>query len=259
MNNCISKELQIFVTDEYHIFKKLKGNRGTDLVNVKRIEDSMKIKVQYFTVIVNENMEVIDGQHRIEASKELGLQIFYKIEAGTGLKDAVRYNTASKNWNKPEHLESQVDLGNANYIMLQEFMKVYPEFKLGTAESILTNSYGGANKNKAYKDADGKLVGKKLAFQEGLLVIEDKKAGYERAAMITEFKPYFKKYNNGIFAKACIAVFQVKGYDHTKMLRKIAQQQTKLVQCSQVKQYRELMEEIYNFGIKTKNKISLRF
>jgi len=256
------KKLQFNVllsTNDYTIFRIIKGNRKLDEVNVKRIIESMKESYEFTLVIVNEKMEVIDGQHRIEACKRLGLEITYIIIEGLDLTDVIRYNSIQKSWQKPQHLESQIDLGNQAYIWLYEFMKNYPEFSLGTAESILTNTYGGANKNKGIKDADGKLVGKKLLFQTGGLIItaQDRLNGYTSGGKIRMYKPYFKKYNNGIFVKTLISLFQNKKFDNDEMIRKIIQQPTLMVQCSTIKQYKLLLQDIYNHGKSAKKRISL--
>lgn len=60
-------------TNNYDMFKRLEGNRFVDPKKVNKLKKSIN-EVGYISnpIIVNEKMEVIDGQHRLEALKELG-------------------------------------------------------------------------------------------------------------------------------------------------------------------------------------------
>ena len=61
-----------YETKNYDQFKTLEGNRSIDQKNVNNIEQNMREHgVLPTVIIVNEKMEVIDGQHRIEALKRL--------------------------------------------------------------------------------------------------------------------------------------------------------------------------------------------
>ncbi len=54
-------------------------NEETFQEYVENIKKSMQKNFLISTIIVNENFEVIDGQHRLIASKDLGLPIYYFI------------------------------------------------------------------------------------------------------------------------------------------------------------------------------------
>ena len=64
----------IFEEPDYSQFKYLGGNR--DITHSKKLLESIT-QNGYFNVpiLVNENMEIIDGQGRFEALKMLGLPI----------------------------------------------------------------------------------------------------------------------------------------------------------------------------------------
>lgn len=63
-----SKEIK--VTNNYEMFKILAGNRGVSPARVKKIKKSIE-DVGYITspILVNEKMEVIDGQRQIASFK----------------------------------------------------------------------------------------------------------------------------------------------------------------------------------------------
>lgn len=70
MNNILEKDLKTYITRDYSVFKYLSGNRDINLHNVNNIvKNVLENGLLPTIVIVNENMEVIDGQHRIEAFK----------------------------------------------------------------------------------------------------------------------------------------------------------------------------------------------
>lgn len=51
----------IYLTKNYSMFKKIKGNRELDPLNLKRIIRSMKQEHLFTVVTINEFNEVIDG------------------------------------------------------------------------------------------------------------------------------------------------------------------------------------------------------
>lgn len=70
---------KIQTTSDYSIFKHVGFNREK---NKNHIESLKKIitkenLLHLHPILVNNKMEVVDGQHRLEAAKELGLEIFY--------------------------------------------------------------------------------------------------------------------------------------------------------------------------------------
>lgn len=68
------KDLHEGVTSDYFRFKILDGNRDVLKSHVNKIKESMK-KFGWIGpgIIVNEKFEIIDGQTRFYAAKELGL------------------------------------------------------------------------------------------------------------------------------------------------------------------------------------------
>lgn len=89
----------ILQTMDYSKFKKLKGNRNVDPVRVQRIIQSIK-KVGYITspLIVNEDLEVIDGQGRLEALRILGLPVEYIVHENIGIDECISMNINQINW-----------------------------------------------------------------------------------------------------------------------------------------------------------------
>jgi len=250
----------ILETVDYDIFKYVKGNRGLNEINVKRLMESMSEEYEFTLIICNEFIEVIDGQHRIEACKRLKLKILYIIIPGLRLKDVQRYNGHQMCWSKMDYAISYAKAGIKPYLILLEFMKEYPEFNLGSAENMLTNTFDGANeKSDRIKNADGKKTGRTKSFQNGTLEIsmEDKLNGYIIAAKVMAFKPYFKLYNSGVFVKTIISLLRNPDYDNNRMIEQIAKQPTLMVQCAKVSLYKRMLQDIYNYNRKEAFRVAL--
>ena len=65
------KQMQLKSTKTYSIFNKVIGNRNLDSKNLSRIKNSINEIGLQMPILVNENKSIIDGQHRLQAAKEL--------------------------------------------------------------------------------------------------------------------------------------------------------------------------------------------
>ena len=77
MNNAIKNKY--FEPTDYSKFKKARGNRPVDTAHVKQLKRLIAEKDLYDPIRVNTNMEVIAGQHTLQARKELDLKVPYII------------------------------------------------------------------------------------------------------------------------------------------------------------------------------------
>lgn len=70
---------EIQKTKNYSIFKKMEGNRHLDKFHLKKLSTAIgkDNQLDVHPIIVNKEFYVIDGQHRLEVAKSLGLDIFY--------------------------------------------------------------------------------------------------------------------------------------------------------------------------------------
>ena len=77
---------------DYGQFKYIKGNRELVEAHVRKLSDQISKKDFQIPIIVNEKMEVCEGQHRLEAYKSLGMPITYMIIAGLEIQDIIKLN-----------------------------------------------------------------------------------------------------------------------------------------------------------------------
>lgn len=109
---------QIYSTKDYSIFKHLTGNREVTNKRAAKIATSI-IKRGYIPVpiVVNEKLEIIDGQGRVEALKQLdcGLPIYYVIIPGLNLDDCVAMNVTGTKWDTMDYIVGYADSGKEDY------------------------------------------------------------------------------------------------------------------------------------------------
>jgi ParB-like chromosome segregation protein Spo0J len=84
------KGREILKTSDYTLFRTIEGNRNINLLHLNRLRQSMLEKYLFTIIIVNENMEIIDGQHRFTVCRELGLPVYYVICQDYGLAEVHR-------------------------------------------------------------------------------------------------------------------------------------------------------------------------
>jgi hypothetical protein len=243
----------VYLTTDYNKFKLMPDNRNLNLMHVKRLVNSFKQKHLISPIVVNERMEVIDGQHRLRASKETGKPVYYILIPGYGIDEVQVLNTNQKNWLKIDYLHSYCSEGRKEYLEFKEFMDRFPDFGIQVSERILT----GHMSRKS-----GMIEGKKAHmkdFEEGKLNIPSLSQSYSTARKVMDYKEFFTDFHRGTFVSALLTIFKSKNYDHKEMLHKLSVCPIKLQVCPNVESYKLLLESIYNHKRNKENKVSFRY
>lgn len=117
---------KVYTTKDYSIFKRLVGNRDIPESRISKIVESIQtIGWVRNPIIVNENMEVIDGQGRLTALQRLKMPVEYIIAEGAGNKECIYMNMNMVNWKLPDFIKSYAEQGNENYQRLLSLMEKY--------------------------------------------------------------------------------------------------------------------------------------
>lgn len=251
---------QVMETTDYSIFKPTVGNRNVNKLHVKRLKDSFKDTYLMAPAIVNQNFEMIDGNHRKEAAQSMGLPFRFIICNDYGLREIQILNENMKNWSKMDYLNAYCELKHPEYLRFRNFMHRFDDFGIAACETILTDK-ATSSKNKTLIEMRGVIneTGSFTVryFQEGDLIIPDYEKSIENAEKLMMIKPYYDGYNRPVFIRAMIGIFKVKDYNHARFLDRIKANPSMLQHCSNVSQYKLLIEDIYNF--RSRDKVTLRF
>lgn len=250
----------VLSTTNYDMFNHVDGNRIVNKLHVRRLRESFKTKYLLSPIIVNSRFQIIDGQHRFNAAKELGLPINYIICPDYKLKEVQLLNTNSKNWKREDYLNAFCDLGYEQYIVFRKFKKLYPEHGIDNCMSLLSNRAGTiANiQSKEFiteTNKQGKIVNR--VFEEGEFKIEDYDNACNMADKIRMIKPYYANYSRRVFVLAMIGMFKNKEYNHERFVAKLKSCPIPLENRINVTQQKLLIEEIYNY--RSRDKVSLRY
>lgn len=239
--NHISIFGNIMKTNNYDLFKIVKGNRRVNQANYSKIIKSMKEEQLIIPIVVNEKYEIIDGQHRFMASKDLGKPIYYFVVNGYGIEQVKRANIASSNWKKEDYLAMFISEDNANYIEFEEIRERYDM-------SI-------SNLLKIFSIVQNKQLARvSYEFEDGLFTLEGKEVVLDFLTSLEDFN-FFKFYKSTNFITAFIKLYFRPEYEHDKMKSKLNNYRSTLEKRSTSDEYLVLLcNRLYSFGA-TKNPI----
>ena len=250
----------VYKTNDLTMFKSITGNRPTNPQHIRRLTDSIKVNgLLCNPILVNEKMEVIDGQHRLEACKNAESEVYYIILTGYSLSEVQTLNLNQKNWQKKDFMNGYADKGIKSYVILREFYRQNNDFSLGFCVKLLSNRSGSdtAGYGQKFKANVKSNYNKTEVFNEGTWKVKDYKLGQRVADMIRLVKPYYAGYARDSFASSILTLILYKEeFDFNTFMQRLRQQPTALVDCSSVGQYKALIEDIYNY--RSRNKVNLR-
>jgi hypothetical protein len=233
--------IKVYKTKDYSLFKMLGGNRNINLKNANKIIASMKQRLIINPIIVNEKYEIIDGQHRFYAQRELNKEIYYIIQKGLGLKDCQLMNCNSKTWSNEDFLNGYCELGNEDYIILRDFIRKNKHITLSVAENMLA-----LNVNM------GTILHEK--FKKGEYKVVDVNQAQIYADWIKNFETY-PPYKQRNFTIALLKIFKNEKYDHSRMLNKLTYQNSKLQKEVNINSYMQVLSDIYNYRAKVNERV----
>lgn len=232
-------------TSDYSIFKTMDGNRNVNTNHVKELQrllvDNGNLTNQ-FPIVVNKDMEVIDGQHRLEALKGLGWEVAYTVEDGATLNMVRAINLGNKNWNWRDMAESYAALGNDEY---KWFLKYCDRHGFNYSIAM---KFCGQNVDKR-NSSD---------YYQGYLVIEHKTKAEE---MAEHFKAAMQYVEEGMsprdFGYALFKLRQSPFYNDERMLQKLQEKGHTLPTKASQNDYMRKIEEIFNDHFSPENKVRL--
>jgi len=217
--------LKIYKTFEYDKFKLIKGNRKVKTIQINRLKASYEKGQIPVPLIVNESFEIIDGQHRREALRQLELPLPYTIIKDLGIKEVQQLNTQQKNWTTDDHLKCYVERGKKMYIEYDE--RIHQKFifdhitKIALVKSeSLVKGRGAQRQIDIFKD--GEFVATNEEFEHAI----------EIGIKIEEIERFFINYlvynQRRCLWNAVRKLANHPDYDHSEMMRKLIIQEFKI-------------------------------
>lgn len=231
----------IDVTDEYDVFKRLAGNRELNEKHVQRLMDAMRKNDLFVPILVNQEFEVVDGQHRLEARKRLGLPVPYYWTEGLGLTEVQNLNSTQKGWRNNDYVKAYIELGNQNYVIYKWFRENY-----GTPHTPTIMLLTGRDSRDI-----------RHMFQSGQLVVKDLEGAKHKAQMLSEIGKYFAHWKEASFIKAFLIAMNREGFSYKIFLDKLKKNPTMLRPSVSIDAYLQEIEAVYNY--RAQKKVPIRF
>ena len=234
---------KIYSTTEYGAFNKLRGNRAVNELHVRRLVEAIKEKDLQIPIIVDHDMNVLDGQHRLDAYKIVGNPITYIIKDKFELQDVRNVNSVNRKWTLTEYLMSYCKLGKKDYQLLEWFHRTY---EFGIAECVaMLNGKGYTNVNILKE------------FRKGEFVIDDLEQGKTWAKNINACGEYFQYYKKATFIKAMLSAMKDKTFSFKIFFKRLSNNSSKLKNQGSRNDFIVNIERLYNHGTANKFKVRL--
>ena len=223
-------------TYEYDLFSFLDGNRPVNSSNYKELKASMTEKYLMCPIIVNENYEIIDGQHRYSACKELGLPVYYIVCEGYGIEQVKRANIVSKTWKKQQFLDMYLAEDKEEYKIFNSLIQTY-----NIPIAVLIKMFAVIRKVPVTKVS--------LEFEEGEFVASEAMQIMKFMDDLEDFSG-FKEYKTSNFITAFMKLYFRPDYSHEKMVSKLARRGSVLEPKTTINDYLNILcNEIYSYKV----------
>lgn len=224
--------------------KKLKGNRNVEQSRINKIKKSVgKIGWIKPQIIVNENFEIIDGQGRVEIAKEYNLPIDVRMVNGLTISDCMAMNVDQTNWTMKDFIASYAEQGNKSYSYVKKLIETYPQYSIQVISFAVSGVEWDSTKIK-----EGRVTCTKEQFEYAI----------DRLEWLSEYDEILTSEVGGVrrFQEALLYVKEVEGTDLNRV-KTILQNYsfTNYAQAHTIKESLDIVTELYNNRLNTKNKI----
>jgi len=234
-------------TKNYDLFILKADNRDvTDERHIKALMESMQrnefLKSKAITV-KNEGAKyiVIDGQHRLEAAKRLGITLWYTVDDEIS-DEALPDLQIAKKWLPKDYLKHFVMKDIKKYKTLQEICETYPKVSITTVVLLLEGS--------------GNTYGSRGRFETGTINIVNQENALKTLRYAYDMYQLYKHewLFGRTFLKAFADIIQIEGYSQKIMMDRLSVNSENFRQMLSEEGYYKMFNEVYNYRA-TKNRI----
>lgn len=253
--NTVDTGFTVEYTDDLNIFNDIEANRDVVKGHVDMLARAMNKKLLYAPLYVNDDMAILDGQHRIAALKrrnKLDTEKFgtYYIKfTGMGYDASTIpvYNTNAVNWKTNDYIDTYCSQSNENFMRLRHFMRyTQRQLDVGGASIIPTKVPFSAGLAMIL------LVGKEdlTPVKNGTAIITQ--AQVDRAIELFDCLLDFKNANLAVWKQKKFIVafkqFATKSYKRSVMQKQLATGKgtDHFTPKNKVENYREQISDMYN-------------
>ena len=237
------KIAEVKETFDYGKFKKLRANRIVIERRKQKLIESFSVKSILNPIVINKYFEIIDGQGRFEARKELGLPIQYIMEPDAGIEECSLMNAYNTPWTLHDFIVEYCIEGNENYMRLK---KIIDDYKIPISLAL---RYAEVNGRSASSGGGKELI------MSGRLVLspEQEKICRDTVNHMIELKEalMLEKTPSIAFQTAVKVMLKTEGYEPGRMIRNCKMCRSDFAVMSNLEAQLKEMSRVYNFKRKT--------
>lgn len=232
----------VLMTTDYSIFKFMDANRNVDQLNVLRLESEMK-KHQYETpIIVNDNMEVIDGQHRLIVCEKNKLPVYYLVIPGLTERDCRKLNQNQKEWSTNDYLNYYSKIGSKS---AKRLLDLSTQFNISAGTVMRASGHDSRivtsikyNDNTDWMD-------------ENVFTENDHDVAYDRLAKADDIAKILAdehKINRANVMKSVIHALKTDGFDYDRLANSCKEMGSLYSWRAPLRRIAENLCKVYNRG-----------
>lgn len=240
-----ASDVKVYKTFDYRLFSRKKGNRAINQNKVKKIVRDIRHGVNLlpdFPILVSENgkLDVIDGQHRLEAAVQTKEPIYYIIRRqDMELHTVARFNSLQEKWKPADFINCYIEKGLSDYKKLEGFIGQYG-VPVSVALNLLYYGITGRDNGGAGRDITE-------MFKRGEFVCKHYRQARDIMEQCRAFEA-FSGWNTRPFIVAISKILEADLCDFTELADKFNKEPRALERSSSAKAYLVNLEQIYNKG-----------
>lgn len=232
--------------NNYQLFCRNKEQRPLNSRHVARIRESMRRHgfrpskpIQCYQL--HGKLVVVDGHHRLEAAKELGIAVYYVVEDESAQLSMLDENVTVLKWSTRDTVEQWAKRGKRDYQRLLDY--VDSGIPLVEAASLLAGQSAGSH-NVVPKLSDGSFVIKTTAHADAIVSIINLSA--------TNKTLCHRQFIQALSLCLWVSVFDVQLFKD-----RAARNLHMIPRCSNVDDFLTSIEDVYNF--RSKHRVPIAF
>lgn len=233
---------KVYRTMDYSKFNFLECNRNLCPVHLKRLMESIRTnnQLKLHPIIVTSDYDIIDGQHRLESARRLGLSIYYIISDDVTKQHIVECNANQKAFDLKDFIKFSIqETKNKDYIRLQQLLDL-TGLKV---KALLNLLFVKTPNDMIHKLKTGHF---KLPAEEELVYSINHYMQFREYITTKNLTPqsmfiFFK------FTRAFHYLIHSPGYDNSIFYKKLEYRWHTMRPCSTAQEWYKLLIDIYNW------------
>jgi len=230
-------------TSNYDMFNLIKANRALTEEHVESLMASIG-RINLLSenpILVNEKMEVVDGQHRLQACKRLNIPVYYQVKKlGSDTDDTlILLNHNQRSWKLSDFVHHFATKGYKEYKKIMEI--VDSGYNMSNAIAVCYQYLGGASRQIRSGE-----------FKCGEI------NHHEMAAIASDFGDVLDTVCplSTRVIRAVLIMIKSGEYNHDVHFTSIKENKYGLVKCASAEQYAAMFQEIINKRKRKKNRVN---